>query len=52
MRVKQIETLFSIQGKSVEWKAETLGLLCLPEGKGQLLFTTDLGNYSVPVATK
>ena len=52
MRVNQIETLFSIKGESVAWKAETLGLLCLPEGKGKLLFTTDLGEYTMPVATK
>ncbi len=52
MRVDSIEKLFNAAVKRITWKDVELGLLTLKEGQGQMLFTTNLAEYSMPVPDK
>lgn len=52
MRVETIEKLFNAAVKRITWKDVELGLLTLKEGQGQMLFTTNLAEYSMPVPDK
>jgi hypothetical protein len=49
MRLDSIEQLFNVEVTRITWKEEDLGLLTLKEGRGQMLFTTHLGDYAMPV---
>jgi hypothetical protein len=49
MRVDSIEQLFNVEVTRIPWKEVELGLLSLKEGRGQMLFTTNLSDYTMPV---
>jgi hypothetical protein len=49
MRVDSIEQLFNVEVMRIPWREVELGLLSLKEGRGQMLFTTNLSDYTMPV---
>lgn len=49
MSIESIEKIFKTEVARISWKGNELGLLTFKEGKGQMLFTTNLADYTMPV---